>query len=45
VVLDSDVVSLLWRKRLPNELYHRLPLLTRNRKDFEPLEEHGLILL
>jgi predicted nucleic acid-binding protein len=127
VVLDSDVVSLLWRKRLPSELYHAMlhrtplitfvtiaefwrgvwhaqwrqpqidagvqrhsrfqrlncdgdvvrewgrlsglarrdgrpvpandcwiaacctasnyPLLTRNRKDFEPLERHGLLLL
>lgn len=24
---------------------HRYPLLTRNRKDFEPLEDYGLILL
>jgi hypothetical protein len=24
---------------------NRVPLLTRNRKDFEPLEDHGLTLL
>jgi predicted nucleic acid-binding protein len=43
VVLDSDVVSLLWVAACCTA--NRMPLLTRNRKDFEPMEDYGLILL